>query len=297
MIPILDILAIITKFEYVGEKSHIISKPVSLNSNDFNSHTITWASEKNQHLIEKVFSGVIVCHHSNKVFNTHCGYILVEDPRLVFTKIIEVFFQIKDDPKVSKLACIDDSVTIKENCNVEPFAVIEKNCRLGIGVLIGSGTVIKEGTIIGNHVKIGANCTIGGVGFGYVKNDSGNYINIPHIGNVVIHDNVEIGNNTCIDKAVMGSTIIGKNTKVDNLVHIAHGVKIGENSLIIANAMVAGSTNIGDNVWVAPSASILNKLSISNNSIIGMGSVIVKNVGESQVVVGNPGRAIKKNEQ
>jgi UDP-3-O-[3-hydroxymyristoyl] glucosamine N-acyltransferase len=296
MIPILDILATIKNFEYVGEQSHIIFKPVSLNSYDFNSHTITWASEKNQHLIENVFSGVIVCHKSNLVFNAQCGYILVEDPRLVFTKIIEVFFQVKNDPTLSKFAYIEHGVTIKENFNIEPFAVIEKNCVLGMGVSIGSGTIIKEGTIIGDNVKIGANCTIGGVGFGYVKNDNGDYINIPHIGNVVIHDDVEIGNNICIDRAVLGSTIIGKNVKIDNLVHIAHGVKIGENSLIIANAMIAGSTIIGDNVWVAPSASILNKLIISSNSIIGMGSVVVKNVGESQVVVGNPGRAIKKNE-
>jgi UDP-3-O-[3-hydroxymyristoyl] glucosamine N-acyltransferase len=108
----------------------------------------------------------------------------------------------------------------------------------------------------------------------------------------VIEDGVEIGNNTTIDRAVLGSTFIRKNSKIDNLVHIAHGVEIGENSLIIANAMVAGSTSIGRNVWVAPSASIINKISVGDNSIIGMGAVVVRSVSEGQTIVGNPGKDI-----
>ena len=117
---------------------------------------------------------------------------------------------------------------------------------------------------------------------------------IPHIGNVVLGNNVEIGNNSCIDRAVLGSTILHDNVKVDNLVHIAHGVVIGKNSLIIANAMVAGSATIGEHVWVAPSASILNKKSIANNAVIGMGAVVLKNVNEGETIIGNPGKPLNK---
>ncbi|MBK6527865.1 MAG: hypothetical protein IPG07_21340 [Crocinitomicaceae bacterium] len=110
---------------------------------------------------------------------------------------------------------------------------------------------------------------------------------------MIIKSNVEIGNNVCIDRAVLGSTLIGENVKIDNLVHIAHGVSIGKNSLIIANSMIAGSCQIGENVWVAPSSSILQKLVLADNSLIGMGSVVVKNVEANSVVAGVPARKIK----
>ena len=117
---------------------------------------------------------------------------------------------------------------------------------------------------------------------------------MPHIGNVHLKENVEVGNNVCIDRAVMGSTLLSENVKVDNLVHIAHGVKIGKNSLIIANSMIAGSVEIGENVWVSPSSSIRQKLIIENDALIGMGAVVVKNVEPSSVVAGNPAKPFPK---
>jgi UDP-3-O-[3-hydroxymyristoyl] glucosamine N-acyltransferase len=150
--------------------------------------------------------------------------------------------------------------------------------------------VLLKGTHVGDDVIIGCNNTIGGTGFGYEKNEAGNYTVMPHLGNVVIHNKVEIGNNTCIDRAVIGSTIIGENVKIDNLVHIAHGVVIGKNSLIIANAMIGGSTVIGENCWVAPSASIINKGQIGDQATVGMGAVVTKPVEKDATVAGNPAR-------
>jgi UDP-3-O-[3-hydroxymyristoyl] glucosamine N-acyltransferase len=132
------------------------------------------------------------------------------------------------------------------------------------------------------------------VGFGYEKDEDGHYQVIPHIGGVLIEENVEIGNNTCIDRAVLGNTILKKNCKIDNLVHIAHGVIVGENSLVIAHAMVGGSTVIGDNVWVAPNAALINKITIGDNATIGLGAVVVKNVGENDTVIGNPAKPMIK---
>ena len=132
------------------------------------------------------------------------------------------------------------------------------------------------------------------MGFGYELNEQGVYERIKHTGNVVIGDYVEIGSNTCIDKAVLGSTYIEDHCKIDNLVHIAHGVRIGRNSVIIANSMIAGSTVIGENVWVAPSASVLNKLKIADNAFVGMGAVIIRDVEQGDVVAGNPGKVLKK---
>jgi UDP-3-O-[3-hydroxymyristoyl] glucosamine N-acyltransferase LpxD len=168
--------------------------------------------------------------------------------------------------------------------------VIEKDCTIGTRSKIGHNTVLLRGTQVGDDVIIGCNNTIGGTGFGYEKDDEGNYTIMPHLGNVVIHNKVEIGNNTCIDRAVIGSTIIGENVKIDNLVHIAHGVVIGKNSLIIANAMIGGSTVIGENCWVAPSASVINKGQVADNATVGMGAVVTKPVEKNSTVAGNPAR-------
>ena len=168
------------------------------------------------------------------------------------------------------------------------------NCQVGENVVIGHNTVIHANTIIKDNVKIGCNCVVGSVGFGYEKDETGAYVFIPHIGNVILEEFVEIGNCTTIDKAVMGSTILRKNVKVDNLVHIAHGVDIGENSLIIANAMIGGSTKIGKNVWVAPSSSLINKIEIADDAIIGLGAVVTKSVNKGITVIGNPARPLEK---
>lgn len=109
----------------------------------------------------------------------------------------------------------------------------------------------------------------------------------------MIKKDVEIGNNVCIDRAVLGSTVIGENVKIDNLVHIAHGVVIGENSLIIANSMIAGSCEIGKNVWVSPSVSVIQNTQIEDNALLGMGSVVIRNVDANTIVAGVPAKKTK----
>jgi UDP-3-O-[3-hydroxymyristoyl] glucosamine N-acyltransferase len=190
-------------------------------------------------------------------------------------------------------AYIDSSSSIGSDCFIGNNVVIEENCVIGNSVQIDHNTVIKQGTIVEEKVIIGANCTIGGVGFGYEKDADGIYTFMPHLGNVVIKAGVEIGNNVCIDRAVLGSTILSKNVKVDNFVHVAHGVFVDENSLLIAHAMIGGSTKIGKNVWVAPSTAIINACTVGDNALIGMGAVVVKPVEEGKIVVGNPARPLQ----
>ncbi len=251
-------------------------------------------NDKNIPVAERVKAGVIICPESYKAFHPACHYILSPTPRQTFQKVLEEFFVKKTKPGISKVASIHSSVTIGKNVFIGDHVVIEEGCQIGNEVSIDHNTVIKANTILHDLVKIGSNCTIGGVGFGYEKDANGNYQVIPHIGNVVLKKSVEIGNNTCIDRAVLGSTILEENVKVDNQVHIAHGVTIGKNSLIIANTMIGGSTHIGENVWVAPSTSILNKKNVHSNSVIGMGAVVVKDVEEGQTIVGNPGKPMQK---
>ena len=272
----------------------------SIDDEDFKSTSLGWCSIKKLDLLLKVKSGTVLLNselaenyltiNSSFPFNA----IIVENPRKSFAEVLRHFFIEESEWKgIHSTSTIHPSVVFDENLiTIEPNVVLEKNIRIGKRVYIGANTVIKSGTIIGDDVKIGSNNTIGGVGFGYEPNEEGVYELIPHLGNVILHDKVEVGNNTCIDRAVLGSTVLESEVKVDNLVHIAHGVRIGSNSLVIAHAMIAGSVQIGKNTWVSPSASIKQKLIIGDNALVGMGSVVIKNVEDGAIVVGVPAKKI-----
>lgn len=296
MIPIRSVIDLIKPLKVIGNiKGATISNAIQLNETNTSEEVIMWVSAKNIAKLEKIKSGVILCPSElPDNLNADCTYLLCDNPRLAFQKVLTAFFLPKPDKGILSTAAIDPSVKLGKDVFIGHHVVIESNCVVGDRTTIGHNTVIKKDTVIGDDVLIGSNNMIGGVGFGYEKDETGEYVLIPHIGNVVIHKNVEIGNNTCIDRAVMGSTVLFENVKIDNLVHIAHGVKVGKNSLVIANAMIAGSVEIGENVWVAPTASILNGLKIGDNSIIGLGAVVVKKVENDQIIVGNPGRPLDK---
>ena len=146
---------------------------------------------------------------------------------------------------------------------------------------------IDDCVTLGANIYIGHNCSIGLRGFGYERDEDLTPINIPHTGKVIIGDNVSIGSNTCIDRGTISDTIIGNNTKIDNLCHIAHNVIIGNNVLIVAGAILCGSCIIEDNVWIGPGAIISNKITIGEGSYISLGSVVTKNVEPGSKVTGN----------
>lgn len=146
--------------------------------------------------------------------------------------------------------------------------------------------------IISNDLSHGFGCSIGENGFGYVRQEDGTLLRMPHAGNVIIESNVELGSCVCIDRAVKGSTVIGEGTKIDNLVHIAHGAKIGKHCLIVAGAVIGGSAEIGDRCFIGINASIKNKVKIGNNVIVGMGAVVIHDVPDGQTVAGNPAKSL-----
>ena len=227
----------------------------------------------------------------NFKFNKELTILIVGNPRLVFSKILKYVFTEEKNHKIS--IELNKGVKIGENVNIGKGTIVEDGVEIGDNTYIGYNNVILRNTKIGGNVTIGHNNTIGEVGFGYEKDDFGNYDLIPHIGNVEIEDYVEIGNNNCIDRAVLGSTTLKRNCKIDNLVHISHGVEVGENTLVIANSMIAGSVKIGDNTWIAPSTSIINKSTIGSNSMTGIGSVVIRNIQDNELHVGVPSKKIK----
>jgi len=290
-----DIINILKPIQVIGNTSLLVNRVGDLNIHNIDQDIIMWVSKKNTHLIMEIKAGVLICPSIEDVseLNDKCTYLIFDNPRLAFQKVLKLLYSKHQAHKMSETSVIHETAVIGQNVKIGHFVIIEEDCTIDNNTSIDHHSIIKKGTKIGKDVKIGAGCVIGGDGFGYEKNEIGVFEQIPHIGSVVICDNVDIGNNTCIDKGVLNITYIGKHTKIDNLVHIAHGVQIGSNTLIIANAMVAGSVHIGNDVWVAPSASILNGLTLGNDSLVGMGSVIIKDVPIGSKIVGNPGRPLK----
>ena len=282
--------------EFLGNANSDVEEILKLGDLNASNKTLVWINEANSARVESISIGTVIAHPSAKQFSlkTECNYIFTEEPRRAFQVTLDLIYPEDKIWGTSKTAIIDESVEIGPTVFIGENVVIEKNVKIGANVIIGSNTVIKSKTTIGNEVTIGSNCTIGGVGFGYEVNEKGEQIPIKHIGGVYIQDHVEIGNNTCIDKATLGDTILRRGVKVDNLVHIAHGADIGENSVVIANAMVAGSVVIGKNSWIAPSSSIIDRVSLGDDVVVGLGAVVIKEVESNSVMVGSPARNIKK---
>ena len=198
----------------------------------------------------------------------------------------------KDNVKYGKNVLIGENVSIGVNCRIGHNSIIEKNVILGNNCLIGSNTIVRN-SIINNNVKILDNCIIGKHGFGFLPREENN-IRYPHIGIVLIHDNCEIGCGSSIDRGSMSNTVIGKNTYLDNQIHIAHNVRIGKNSIIAGQVGIAGSTIIGNNVKIGGQAGISGHLKIGNNVEIAGASGVIKDVPDNAKVMGYPAKNIRE---
>jgi UDP-3-O-[3-hydroxymyristoyl] glucosamine N-acyltransferase len=198
----------------------------------------------------------------------------------------------RNNVKYGKNVLIGENVLIGSNCIIGHNSIIEKNVTLGDDCIIGSNTILKN-TIIKNNVKILDNCVIGKHGFGFFPQNQNN-IRYPHIGMVLIDENCEIGCSSTIDRGSMSNTIIGKNTYLDNQIHIAHNVRIGENTIIAGQVGIAGSTIIGKNVKIGGQAGISGHLKIGNNVEIGGGSGVIKDVPDNSKVMGYPAKNIRE---
>ena len=198
----------------------------------------------------------------------------------------------KKKVKYGKNVLVGKNVKIGKNCLIGHNTIIEKNVIIGSNCSIGSNVILRN-TIVNDNVSILDGCVIGKKGFGFFPNKEKN-IRYPHIGIVIINENCEIGCGSTIDRGSLSNTIIGKNTFLDNQVHMAHNVKIGENCMIAGQVGFAGSTSIGNNVSIGGQAGISGHLKIGNNVRIGGGSGVVKNIPDGTTVMGYPAVPLKE---
>ena len=197
----------------------------------------------------------------------------------------------KDKVEYGKNVLIGDNVTLGSNCLIGHNTIIEQNVSIGDNCSIGSNVIIRN-TLIDNNVRILDNCVVGKHGFGFFPINKKN-LRYPHIGIVIIGENSEIGCGCTIDRGSMSNTVIGKNTFLDNQIHIAHNVKIGENSIIAGQVGIAGSSILGNNVRIGGQAGISGHLIIGNNVEIAGGSGVIKNISDNSKVMGYPAKNIR----
>ncbi len=228
------------------------------------------------------------------------------DPKAAFAKLLQIFTpKLEIKAGISDKAHIGDNVKIADNVTIMPFAVIDDNAEIASNVIIyphvyvgqfakiGEGTVLYPNVTIREYCQVGKNCiihpsaAIGSDGFGFTTKD-GVHTKVPQVGNVVIEDDVEIGALVGIDRAAMGSTIIGHGTKIDNLVHIGHNCKLGANCLVVAQTGLSGSTIVGDNVTFGGQVGTSGHLTIGSNSVFAARTGISKSMPKGSFCAGFP---------
>lgn len=245
---------------------------------------------------------------SNKIkIDTDIPVIRVDNADIAFGKILDRFFGSKKHPfeGVSRNAMIHKDSHLMENVKVGDFVKIEKGVSIGRNTVIYPNAYIGEDTVVGDNcvlypnvtlmdnIRIGNNViihpgsVIGSEGFGY-STENGVHRKIPQIGSVVIEDDVEIGSNVCIDRGSPGDTVIGKGTKIDNLVQIAHNVKTGKNCFIISQVGIAGSTIIEDSVFLAGQAGVVGHITIGQSAKVGAQAGVTHDIKPGQLVSGYP---------
>ena len=239
-----------------------------------------------------------------------CKKIYVDNVLLSIAKITSKFYpdsindkfdltvkninKIKFDNKIQygHNVLIGDNVKIGKNCSIGHNSIIEKNVVIGSDCFIGSNTIIRN-TIIGDNVNILDGCIIGKKGFGFFPNNKKN-IRYPHIGIVIIGENSEIGCGSTIDRGSISNTIIGKNTYLDNQIHIAHNNKIGDNCIIAGQVGMAGSSTLGNNVMIGGQAGVSGHLKVGNNVQIAGGSGVIKDIPDNSKVMGYPSKDLRQ---
>lgn len=221
--------------------------------------------------------------------------VRVGDPRRAFAEVYARFFAEPVVAGVDASAVVGAGVTMGAGCRVDAGAVIEDGVVMGQGCRIGARVVVHAGTTLGDRVRVQAGAVLGAYGFGYVRREDG-YLLFPQIGTLRVGDDVEIGANATIDRGALGETVIGRGTKIDNLVHVGHNCRIGEDVILAAQTGIAGSTEVGDGAIVGGQVGLAEHVKVGPGVILGAqaGVPTGKRIeGAGQVFWGTPARPIQ----
>lgn len=264
-------------------------------------------SKYTNYIYDTKASAVIVSNEFVPEHPIHTTLLRVADPYLAFATLLKTYNEMQLDKKgVDKLAYIAPSATIGESCYIGPFAYIGENVHIGNNVkiypqtyvgdnsMIGDNTTLFAGVRVYHNIVVGSRCilhsgvVVGADGFGFAPTADGSYQKIDQIGNVVIEDDVEIGANTTVDRATLGSTIIHRGVKLDNLCQIAHNVVVGESTVMASQSGIAGSGKVGSNCIIAGQVGIVGHIEIGNHVTIAAQSGVTRNFPDNVTILGSP---------
>jgi len=249
-------------------------------------------------LVAALKVGAVVLVPLNSTLDVDGATVIeVEHPRGAFAVAVREHFAPRATPGVHPTAIVDQAATIAESASIGPFSVI------GARAIVGEGTVLRAHVVVGDDVTIGRGCLIkshavlGEEGLGIDQDAAGDPVRIPHLGGVVLGDQVEIGSFSTVCAGTITPTMIGAHTKVDDHVHVAHNVRIGERAIIVGNAELAGSVRVGDRSWIGPNASVLNGVAVGADAMVGIGAVVTRDVADGETWFGNPARRVPREAQ
>ena len=302
-----EMIAALLSGEIVGDKSATVSTVSSIDGGKAGSLAYLTNPKYEQYIYTTEASIVLVDKTFEPKEEVKTTLIKVENVGECVLNLLEMYNAARPRKQgISKLASISEKATIGENCYIGDFVVIEDGakigdnvqlyaqCYVGDNVTIGEGTKFYPGVKIYEGCKIGKNCifhagvVIGADGFGFAPKEDGTFAKIPQLGNVIIEDNVELGANTCIDRAKTDSTIIRSGVKLDNLIQIGHNVEVGSNTVMSAQVGIAGTTKVGSNCFIAGQVGIADHIVVGDRVKIGSKSGIDKNVPNDEIRFGFP---------
>lgn len=270
-------------------------------------HHITFARGIYAEHIEEMKAGAILVDELPETYTKNL--IVVSDCRRAFGELIDLYHpEPVYEASIHPTAVISDTAQLGKNVTVMAYVVIDEGAVIGDGTVIfphsyigkevhvgahceiNPGVVIHENTIIGDRVVLRAHAVIGGQGFGFATDEKGHHTHIRQLGRVILHDDVEVGAGSAVDNGAMNDTVIGRGTKIDNLVHIGHNVEIGEDCFIIAQVGIAGSTQVGNGCVIAGQSGIAGHLKITDHVTLGAKSGVIGNIETPGVYMGFPHR-------
>lgn len=302
-------LAVLLSAKLEGNPDARVTKLAKIEEADADSFCFL-GNPKYFHYAQTAVAGILLCDETLEYNAANITAALrVKDPRKAFQKLMELYATMNGNQKTSGIepnshigknsvhgenfhlgsfSYVGDNVKIGKNVTIYP------NCFVGDNAEVGDGSILYANVSVYHDCKIGARailhsgCVIGSDGFGFAPQEDGTYKKIAQTGNVILGNDVEIGANTCIDRAVMGSTKIGNGVKLDNLIQVAHNVEIGDNTVIAAQAGISGSTKFGKNVMIGGQAGITGHLLIGDKVKIQAQAAVIRDVEDGKGVSGAP---------
>ncbi len=297
-IKIEDITSFLISYQLAGIPfKGVINKISSIDAADEN--TIVWVSgarNDRYELLAKTTSKLIICDKKIDITNQACdgkSFIIVEDPKLSFLRIVSALFQKKPVCGIHTTSVIDPEAIIHPETYIGPYCIIGK-ATIGAGSILHGHCQIYDNTEIGKNVVLHSHTVLGSDGFGFVRNEENKIEKFVHIGKTVIEDDVEIYPFTNVDRGTLFETRVKNGAKLDHFTHIGHNSSIGENTIITAGVVFCGGSSVERDSWIGVNSIVKEKIKIGKNCTVGLGAVVTKDIPDNETWLGVPARKLKE---